>query len=51
MESGCRSNGEVCAGLSICIWLLPELKAEVADTEGNFERQLTKARFEEAKTW
>ena len=29
--------------------LLPELKAEVAGTEGDFEHQLTKARFEEAK--
>ena len=29
--------------------LLPELKAEVAGTEGDFERQLAKARFEEAK--
>ena len=29
--------------------LLPELKAEVAGTEGDFERELVKARFEEAK--
>ena len=29
--------------------LLPELKAEVAGTEGDFEHQLAKARFEEAK--
>ena len=29
--------------------LLPELKAKVAGTDGDFEHQLTKARFEEAK--
>ena len=29
--------------------LLPELKAEIAGTGGDFEHQLTKARFEEAK--
>ena len=29
--------------------LLPELKAKVAGTDGDFEHQLTKAQFEEAK--
>ena len=30
--------------------LLPELKSKVAGTDGDFEHQLAKARFEEAKT-
>ena len=31
--------------------LLPELKAKVAGSEGDLEKLLTKARFEEAKLW
>ena len=48
-KPSCKSNGKVCTGVQVCVWIAPRIKTEVAGTEGNFEHQLSKARFEEAK--